>query len=120
MEAHASLLRSLNGWNSRCTSIITGRSIREEATEPSFALTKVIRASRLRWVGHVLRAEETYLVRKVLVGYLQDKTTGGGQLPVGSLLMDCPAYEIADQLIKLAQDREEWNLWVNAVRQHII
>ena len=30
-----SLLCSLNRWNSRCTSIITGRSIREEATEKS-------------------------------------------------------------------------------------
>ena len=29
----SSLLRSLNRWNSHCTSIITGRSIREEATE---------------------------------------------------------------------------------------
>ena len=80
----------------------------------------MIRASRLRWVGHVLRAEEPYLVRKVLVSYMQYKTAEGGQLPVGSLLMDCPAYETADQLIALAQDREEWNLWVNAVKQHII
>ena len=69
----------------------------------------MIRASRLRWVGHVLRAEETYLVRKVLVGYVQEKTAKGGQLPVGSLLMDCPAYETAYQLIALAQDREEWD-----------
>ena len=48
---------------------------------------------------HVLRAEETYLVRKVLVGYVQDKTAEGGQLPVGSLLMDCLAYDNADHLI---------------------
>ena len=80
----------------------------------------MIRASRLRWVGHVLRAEEPYLVRKVLVSYMQYKTAEGGQLPVGSLLMDFPAYETADQFIALAQDREEWNLWVNSVKQHII
>ena len=80
----------------------------------------MIIASRLRWVGHVLRAEEPYLVRKVLVSYVQYKTAEGGQLPVGSLLMDCPSYETADQFIALAQDREEWNLWVNAVKQHII
>ena len=80
----------------------------------------MIRSSRLRWVGHVLKAEETYLARKVLVGYVQDKTDEGDQLPVGSLLMDRPAYKTIDQLIALAQDREEWNLWVNAVKQHII
>ena len=79
----------------------------------------MIRASRLRWVGHVQRAEETYLVRKVLVGYVQYKTAKGGQLPVGSLLMDCPAYYTADQLIALAEDREQWNLWVNALKQHM-
>ena len=74
----------------------------------------------MRWVGHVLRAEETYLMRKVLVRYVQDKTAKGDQLQVGSLMMDCPAYETAEQLIALAQDREEWNLWVNALKQHII
>ena len=73
MEAHAPLLFSLNGWNSRCISIITGRSIWEEATEPSLELKKMIRASRLICVGHVLIAEETYLVRKVLVGYVHDR-----------------------------------------------
>ena len=55
---------------------------------------------------HVLGAEETYLVRKVLVGYVQDKTAEGDQLPVGSLLIDCPTYKTADQLIDLAQDGE--------------
>ena len=106
------LLRSLNGWNSCCTSTITGQSIREEATEPSLELKKMIRARRLRWVKHVLRAEETYLVRKLLVGYVQDKTAEGGQLTVGFLLMDCPANKTADHLIALAQDREERNVWM--------
>ena len=35
---------------------MTGRSYREEAVVPSVDLVSLVRASRLRWLGHVLRA----------------------------------------------------------------
>ena len=47
---------ALNGANSNMVSIITGRSIREEATEGrTFDLLKWIRARKLQWLGHILR-----------------------------------------------------------------
>lgn len=51
------------GWNSRCLSIISGRTRRttkEEATSPSlsYAVLK-IQGQRIRWVGHVLREGAT-------------------------------------------------------------
>ena len=51
-----SMMRSLNGWNSRCLHLMTGRSYREEAVEPSVDLVALVRSRRLRWLGHVLRA----------------------------------------------------------------
>ena len=65
---------------------MTGRSYREEAVEPSVDLVALVRARRLRWLGHVLRAEESYLLNKVVVGYVKDKAEGG--YPSGSILMD--------------------------------
>ena len=67
------MMRSLNGWNLRCLHLINGRSYREEAVEPSLDLVALVRARRLRWLGHVLRAEESYLLNKVVVGYVKDK-----------------------------------------------
>ena len=72
------LLRSVNGWNSRCLSRVTGRTYREEAVAPSYNVTNKIRSRRLQWLGHVLREEETYLVRRVLLTYMQDKLDSGG------------------------------------------
>ena len=65
---------------------MTGRSYREEAVEPSVDLGALVRARRLRWLGHVLRAEESYLLNKVVVGYVKDKAEVG--YPAGSILMD--------------------------------
>lgn len=107
-----SMLRALNGWNARCLSIITGRNIREEATEPSYHLVNRIRTRRLRWLGHVLRESEGHLVRQVLTKYIADKLN---DYPAGSILMDAPIHVSLDELVELAYDREQWNLSVNAI-----
>ena len=52
-----SMMRSLNGCNSRCLPLMTDRSYREEEVEPSVDLVALVRARRLRWLVHVLRAE---------------------------------------------------------------
>ena len=54
-----SMMRSLNSCNSRCLHLMTGRSYREEAVETSVDLMALIRDRRLRWLGYVLRAEES-------------------------------------------------------------
>ena len=56
---------------------MTGRSYREEAVNPSMDLVALVRARRIRWMGHMLREEEGYLLKKVVVGYVKDKAEGG-------------------------------------------
>ena len=106
-------MRSLNGWNSRCLHILTGRSYREEAVEPSVDLVALVRARRLRWLGHVLRAEESYLLKKVVVGYVKDKVEGG--YPAGFIFMHSPHHRTSEELLALAQDREAWKLQVKKI-----
>ena len=51
-----SVSAALNGANSNMVSIITGRHVREEASEgKTFDLIKWIRARKLQWLGHILR-----------------------------------------------------------------
>ena len=52
---------------------MTGRSHKQEAVEPSVDLVALVRARRLKWLGHMLRAEESYLLNKVVVVYVKDK-----------------------------------------------
>ena len=92
---------------------MTGRSYREEAVEPSVNLVALVRARRLRWLGHVLRAEERYLLKKVVVGYVKDKAEGG--YPSRSILMDSPHHRTAEELLALAQDRAAWKLHVKKI-----
>ena len=104
------MMRTLNGWNPRCLHLMTGRFYREEAVEPSMALVDLVRSRRLRWLGHVIRAEESYLLKKVVVGYFKEKVEGG--YPAGSILMESPHHRTAEELLALAQDREAWKLHV--------
>ena len=72
---------------------MTGRSYREEAVEPSVDLVALVRSRRLRWMGHVLRAEESHLLKKLVVGYVKYKAEGS--YPAGSILMDSPHHRTA-------------------------
>ena len=52
----AATQRALNGANSKMVSQITGRTIREEAVEgKTYDVVAGIRATRLRWLGLILR-----------------------------------------------------------------
>ena len=59
----------------------------------------------------MLREEESYLLKKVVVVYVKDKVEGG--YPAGSILMDSPHHRTDEELLALSQDREAWNLHVN-------
>ena len=50
----------------------------------------------------MLRAEESYLLKKVVVEYIKDKAEGG--YPAGSILMDSHNRRTAEELLALAQD----------------
>ena len=56
-------LATLNGFNSRQLHRITGRSYREEATEPSYDLMKPVLTRRHHRLGHIMRMPADRLVR---------------------------------------------------------
>ena len=92
---------------------MTGRSYMEEAVDPSVDLVALMRSRRLIWLGQVLRTEERYLLKKVVVGYVKDKLESG--YSAGSILMDSTHHRTAEELMALAQDWEAWNLHVNVL-----
>ena len=104
----ATVMRSINGFNSRCLHVITGQDYRHTATAPVFDLVRAIRQRRLLYLGHILRMPESRVVRRALMAL----TVNGTQYPEGSLLMDCPTIPFAD-IEALAQRRATWNTMVN-------
>ena len=60
------LVSRLRNWNARCLSRITGRSVREEHVDQTFDLIPRLLSRRLKWLGHVLRAEEGHFVKSIL------------------------------------------------------
>ena len=95
--------RSINGFNSRCLHVITKKSYRSTATAPVYNLVLAIRRRRLRFLGHVLRMDDSRLLKRSLVAYVR----GGNAPPTGSLLMDCGNAPISE-LELAAEDRLAW------------
>ncbi len=58
--------RKLNGAASKMLATITGRTIQEEARNPTINVVMKARYRRWSWLGHVLRMPEHRLVRQVL------------------------------------------------------
>ena len=107
-DLSASVCRKINGFNSRCLHIITGKDYRETATNPVFNLLLSVRKRRLRYLGHVLRMSNDRLVKKTLLAY----THGGEHVPEGSLLMDCDNLSLPE-LELAAQDRKKWRRMID-------
>jgi hypothetical protein len=104
----------LKGWNAKCLSTITGREIAEECRTPTFDLVSRLRSRRLRWAGHILRMEESSLLRRVFLAQAawdleHDTHKNGG------LLTDAPAWSSIDHLQQLAASRDAWRDAVHAL-----
>ena len=102
----------IRGWNALNLAKITGRSVYEETKAPTIDVVKYLRAQRLRWVGHVLRRQETFPARRVLM--MEQKP-----YEEGSVLMDTEEhfeYDTMEKLAELAENREKWNLEVNTIK----
>ena len=99
----SNLLRSINGFNSRCLARITGREIRDEATDATFDLCLYLRSQRLRYLGHVLRSDESSMVRKVIL-------SRGTNHRAGDLFMDSPVHNSIEELVEIARDRDQWRI----------
>jgi len=85
------------------------QSMKISTNTPTIDVVKYLRAQRLRWVGHVLRRQETFPARRVLM--MEQKPH-----EEGSVLMDAEEhfeYDTMEELAELAENREKWNLEVN-------
>ena len=98
-----SVKKIINGFNSRYLHVITGKDYRDTATNPDLDLMLLIRRRRLRYLGHIMRMEQSRLVRRTLAAYVH----GGEMIPVGSLLEDCERTTFEDLAI-IARDRIQW------------
>ena len=96
------VVRMINGFNSRCLHAITGEDYRTTATVPVYNLVLAVRKRRLRYLGHVLRLSAESIVRRSLLALVK----GGAQYPEGSLFSDCEAG--LPQLEALSLDRSAW------------
>ena len=102
---------ALNGANSSMVSKITGKSIREEASEgKTFDLVKWIRARKLQWLGHILRMGKERKVKQAIFVMFRSPQQG-------DMLMDAPATDSWYELCAYALDREYWRARVRALRQ---
>ena len=69
-----------------------------------------LRSRRLRWAGHILRSDETNLLRRVLLAQTVKELMTGGRA-AGGLLMDVK-FKTVEGLLELAQDRKGWGKMV--------
>ena len=81
-------------------------------------IVRVIKSSRMRWVGHVARMGESKGVFRVLVGKPEGKRPLGrprlrweDNIKIDLQEVGCGGMD----WIKLAQDRDRWRALVNAV-----
>ena len=102
------LLRQVNGFNARCLSKITKREIREEARDPTFDLCLFLRSQRLSFLGHLLRADESNMVRQVIMAR-------GTLHRNGDLFMDAPDHSSIAELTAIATDRDQWRELVKTI-----
>ena len=99
-------------------SMITGRTIREEVTEgKTYDVVAGIRATRLRWLGHILRMQkrnngEERMIKKAVKMLFANRAQG-------DILMDAPAAESWEALTKMAEDKDEWRAGVKAIKDVI-
>ena len=116
------MMITLNGWNSRCVALITGREIRQEAGRmgQTFDLVADLRVRRLKWVGHVLRMDDSGYVKQSIKAVWTLKKNGKLRRE-GSVLisMDVPKCSSIRELQELAgvyQDLPEWPQLVRNLR----
>ena len=102
---------ALNGANSKMVSAITGRTIHDEAKSDgkTYDVVAGIRATRLRWLGQILRMKEDRMVHKTVKMMYEDRRDG-------DLLMDAPKAVSWEELKKMAA-AEKGKLWQQLVRQ---
>ena len=107
---NGTVIRSINGFNSRCLHIMRGEHYRETATAPAYDLVLAVRRRRLRYLGHVLRMPADRMVRCALMALVIDAS----HYPTGSLFSDCQGIALP-QLVAMASSRSLWRAKVASI-----
>ena len=110
----ADVKRAINGANSKMVAAITGRTVHEEAKQEGKTYDAVagIRATRLRWLGCILRMSEKRTIFKAVRQLYQQRQQG-------DLLMDAPASSSWEDLVAVAKDEKKWREAVRAIKDTI-
>ena len=94
---------------------MTGRSIREEHTDPSYPLVKAIKKRRMVWLGKVLRdRQEGSLIRGAVLEIAR-RCLAGEQSAVGTLVDGAPQHGSIGELVEIAEDKASWDLMCNNI-----
>ena len=95
--------KMINGANAYMISHITGRTRHEEASHStsSFNILLWIRSRRLKWLGHILRMEDSRLVKQEVKQIHEYRRQG-------DLLMDTEVELSWEALLMQASDRDKW------------
>ena len=106
----------LNGVNNQMLSIMTGKPIQDEARAETktFNMLDAVRATRLRWAGHILHMKQKTvhppsLVQQALHHIYDNRSEV-------DLLMGAPVTETWEELQELTEDRIDWRDRVNKIK----
>ena len=110
-------MRTLNGANSQMLARVTGESVRSQAKSETavFDLVKNIRRRRLRWLGQILRGDETRLLFEAMRVQYHEHMDG----VKGTLFMDAPASNSFEELILSANDKVYWKALEQMIPSHL-
>ena len=97
------VIRSINGFSSRCLHVMTGEHYQETATAPAYNLVLAVRRRCLRYLGHVLRMPADRMVRCALMALVIDAS----HYPTGSLFSDCQGIALP-QLVAMVSSHSTW------------
>jgi len=95
--------KKLNNVNSKMLSLITKRSIHDEAKKPTFNIIKHILARRFEYLGHILRLDDDRALKRFLLELSPEETP----FAEGSLLGETP-YHTVEEMLDAAADRIHW------------
>ena len=99
----STVVRMVNGFNTRCLHVITGEDYRTTVTAPVYDLVLAVRKQRLRYLGHVLRLPADRVVRRSHMA----RVKGGTYYPEGSMFSDCEDVGLPN-LETMASNRFVW------------
>ena len=105
------IMRKLNGINSKTLSIITKRTIHEEAKETTYNTVEQFYNRRWNYLGHILRLDVEQAVHR----YFLELSPTESPFTSGSLFADTKFWDV-DTKIQVTNDRNLWKKTYENIR----